>query len=165
MYFIEQPDKATVYQPDASLVDVRFIKIFLAGSIEMGKAEKWHDSVAEAIASKDLGYNYVFHNPRRDEDFTPKMEISQIVWEQDRMEYANYIFMYLDPTTKSPISLLEFGEFISSGKLYVAVDPSFYRYNNLVLTAEHVDQANKIFDTKELAIKALQEDIKNSTFD
>lgn len=37
--------------------------VFLAGSIEMGKAEPWQDQIGEAFEGNE---NVVFFNPRRD---------------------------------------------------------------------------------------------------
>lgn len=42
--------------------------------------------------------------------------------------------MHIGPNTKSPISLLEFGQYISDDKLFIVCDKSFFRYNNLKLT-------------------------------
>jgi len=39
------------------------IKIFLAGSIEMGAAEKWQDKIVQALTDKDV----LILNPRRDD--------------------------------------------------------------------------------------------------
>jgi hypothetical protein len=127
--------------------------IFLAGSIEMGKAARWHEDAARRIASAWDGGDIHFYNPRREEAFTPDMELDQIRWEQRRLLSCDYIFMVIDPHTKSPISLLEFGEFIASGKMFVVCPESFYRYNNLVVTADVYGQ--KIFPTIDDAISML----------
>jgi len=50
-----------VKAPDRPNAEVR---IFLAGSIEMGKAEQWQQQVVDAMAHVD---NLVILNPRRDD--------------------------------------------------------------------------------------------------
>ena len=47
------------------------------------------------------------------------------------MEDATHIVMYFDPTTKSPISLLELGLHASSGKLTVCCPEGFWRKGNV----------------------------------
>lgn len=86
--------------------------VFLAGSIEMGVAEKWQDKVVKAFEGEDV----TFLNPRRD-DWDASWEQSignpqfseQVNWELDNIEAANYIVFYFDPATMSPITLMELG--------------------------------------------------------
>ena len=60
----------------------------------------------------------------------------QINWELDHLEKADIICLYLDPQTTSPISLLELGIHIRSGKLVVCCPPGFYRKANIDLTCK-----------------------------
>lgn len=130
------------------------VSIFLAGSIEMGKAMDWQRDTAQKIHDAwQYDEDIHFYNPRRHGKFTPDMELTQIRWEQERLQRANYIFMVLDPDTKSPISLLEFGEFIASGKMFVVCPETFYRYHNLVVTANMHGQ--RIYHTIDEGIEAL----------
>lgn len=86
--------------------------IFLAGSIEMGSAENWQETVQNALVELPV----TIYNPRRD-NWDSKWEQSinnpefnyQVNWELDKISEASLIFMYLAPGTKSPISLLELG--------------------------------------------------------
>lgn len=86
--------------------------VFLAGSIEMGKAVDWQASVIAALADIDC----LILNPRRpDWDASWVQSIDnpqfneQVTWELDSMENADVIAFYFAPGTMSPISLLEFG--------------------------------------------------------
>lgn len=127
------------------------IKIFLAGSIEQGKAAEWQkwviddlqlyaDKLEEQIqpeCCKDI----LLFNPRRpDWDASlPQTKIDktmkeQIEWELDHLEKSDIICLYLDPNTKSPISLLELGIHIRSGKLVVCCPDGFYRKANVDIT-------------------------------
>lgn len=114
------------------------VNVFLAGTIEMGAVPDWQKDAANKIASMvDDDHHPVFMSPRRDTGFKPGMEEEQIVWEQDRLDSADLIYMYIDENSKSPISLLEFGEYIGTGKLITVCGKRFYRYQNLEYTARH----------------------------
>ena len=85
--------------------------VFLAGSIEMGSAEQW-----QKIAVSLLPDSWTILNPRRDDwdsswvqDPPSPQFRQQVEWELRGIENSDYVLMYLDPNTKSPISLLEFG--------------------------------------------------------
>lgn len=108
--------------------------IFLAGSIEQGKAIDW-----QAIASAKLleeGFNVL--NPRRkdwdetwvQEYINPQMN-QQIGWEDNAMKAAEYIIIYLQPGTHSPISLFEFGKYLTSGKVVMICPEGFWRKANV----------------------------------
>lgn len=108
--------------------------IFLAGSIEQGKAEKWQEMVAHDLRDR-IG---TILDPRRDEwDSSWEQEMGdnqfteQVQWELSAMEKANEILMYFDSDTKSPITLLELGLHASSGKLTVCCPDGFWRKGNV----------------------------------
>lgn len=113
--------------------------VFLAGSIEMGKAENWQDRVTEAL--KDL--NVLILNPRRDDwdsSWEQKKENKkfreQVEWELEALEVADVIVMYFDPKTMSPISLLELGIHSQSDKLIVYCPEGFWRKGNVDIVCE-----------------------------
>jgi len=110
--------------------------IFLAGSIEMGKAEQWQKRVVDML-KKDNG---LLLNPRRDDwDSTWKQSITneqfrlQVNWELKGMEEADYVIMYFAPDTKSPITLLELGMLSQRAKtkLLVCCPNGFWRKGNV----------------------------------
>src|SRR5271154_863946 len=104
---------ATMYKaPDATDGGLGELCIFLAGSIEMGKAEDWQAKLFHSIMS----HNVTVYNPRRDNwDPSWKQDISnpffkeQVVWELDHIDLADIVVFYFDPTTMSPITLMELG--------------------------------------------------------
>lgn len=112
--------------------DSKYFKVFLAGSIEQGKAEEWQDKIVKPFECT----NIMFFNPRNDNWLykDKDSESKQIRWELDHLEKADLIAMYLDPNTKSCISLLELGLYVNSGKLIVACPNSFWRYQNVYET-------------------------------
>jgi poly(3-hydroxybutyrate) depolymerase len=109
--------------------------VFLAGSIEMGKAEDWQTKVEKALAdAEDLA---VF-NPRRDDwDNSWKQTIAdenflgQVEWEHDHLVKADLIFVYFDPETKSPISMMELGLFADRKDMIVVCPDGFWRKGNV----------------------------------
>ena len=108
--------------------------VFLAGSIEMGKAENWQIHVENLLEYTDC----VIFNPRRDDwdsswvqSVTNPQFTNQVTWELMALEKADVIALYLDPATKSPISLLELGLHAGSGKLIVCSPEGFYRKGNV----------------------------------
>lgn len=114
-------------------------KVFLAGSIEQGKAIEWQDM----IVSKANKNNVLFLNPRRDSwDDTLEQNINnpvfneQVNWELDALEEANLIIMYFDANTISPITLLEFGLHCKSGKLVVYCPDGYFRKGNIDVTSK-----------------------------
>ena len=124
--------------------------IFLAGTIEGGNSHDWQEELAKILAEK-----YTVLNPRRKEwiDLGEEEMKRQIHWERSGLHQANKILMYLDPMTKSPISLLEFGMFVKSGKLIVVCPEGFYRKQNVKITAELY--GCPVFDTLEHALSEL----------
>lgn len=115
-------------------------KVFLAGSIEMGKADEWQSRVLSVINDWEIisSYDIEVFNPRRsDWDSSWKQNknnpkfYEQVTWELDHLDQADVIAMYFDSETLSPISLLELGLYASSGKLVVLCPTEFWRNGNV----------------------------------
>ena len=113
-------------------------RVFLAGSIEMGAAENWQDRLTGMLADYDL----TILNPRRDDwDSSWKQSIEdpqfnqQVTWELDALEAADFIALYFDPSTKSPISLLELGLF-TTDNIHVCCPDGFWRKGNVDIVCE-----------------------------
>lgn len=108
--------------------------VFLAGSIEMGRAEAWQAEVELALADAPG----VILNPRRDAwDVSWEQSISnplfreQVEWELEGLERASVVAMYFAPQTQAPITLLELGLFARSGKLVVCCPVGYWRRGNV----------------------------------
>ena len=133
--------KAIVLTPPSSNFDVPkgYKKIFLAGSIEMGKAEDWQQKVITAVSD----FEKVIYNPRRENwDSTwaqtienPKFK-EQVRWELESLENSDLIVMNFTPDTMSPISLMEFGLYARSGKMVVYCPEGFWRKGNVDVVCE-----------------------------
>ena len=116
--------------------------IFLAGSIEMGAAEKWQESLGDWLLEK----NYNVFNPRREDwdsswiqTYESPQFSQQVKWELNALEKSDIIIMYLDPNTKSPISLLELGLYANSKKLWVVCPDGFWRKGNVEVVCSLYD--------------------------
>lgn len=140
--------------------------VFLAGSIEMGKAEDWQTRVTNGLS--DLPVTIL--NPRRDDwdsSWQQKKENAQfreqVEWELSALERANVIAMYFDPSTMSPISLLELGLHAdisnpnSRSKLIVCCPEGFWRKGNVDIVCE-LYRIRQV-ETIEALIAALREEL------
>lgn len=122
------------------------IRIFLAGSIEMGVAEMWQDRIARDLRLEDV----VLFNPRRDDwDSSWKQEASnaqfseQVNWELDHINSSDIVVFYFDPGTKSPITLMELGyvigqDFGAKG-IVVCCPDGFWRKGNVEIMCQRHD--------------------------
>jgi Nucleoside 2-deoxyribosyltransferase like len=125
---------ATILKPPAPLILDDRPSLFLAGSIEMGRAESWQAAMEAALADLDI----LLLNPRRDEwddswvqsIHNPQFR-EQVEWELSAQERAALIAMYFAPDTKAPITLLELGLFARSGKVIVCCPEGFWRRGNI----------------------------------
>lgn len=115
-------------------------KVFLAGSIEMGKAENWQEKLEKGL--QNAGEICVL-NPRRDDwDASWKQEIGnqpfyeQVNWELNGLEQADLVVFYFSPETQSPITMLELGLCTRSGKVVVCCPEGFWRKGNIDIVCE-----------------------------
>jgi len=112
--------------------------IFLAGSIEMDKAIDWQKQCESELQNQ---FNVL--NPRRESwDTSWKQDISNLIfkeqvnWELNALEQADIIIMFFANNTQSPISLLEFGLYARSKKMYVVCENEFWRKGNIDVVCE-----------------------------
>ena len=135
--------------------------VFLAGSIEMNTASNW-----QLECEQKLKNHYHVFNPRRESwDASWKQEITnphfkeQVEWELNALEKSDWIILYFEGSTKSPISLLEFGLYAKENKLLVICENAFWRKGNV----DVVCQKYKIpqYKTIEEALKKLITTNKN----
>lgn len=133
--------------------------IFLAGSIEMGKAENWQAQVEEFF--KYYPREITILNPRREDwdsswtqEFTNPQFYQQVNWELTALDAADLIIMYFHPDTKSPISLLEFGMYAESNKMLVCCPTGFWRKGNVDIVCERYGIPN--YETLDELLKDIQ---------
>jgi hypothetical protein len=135
------------------------LRVFLAGSIEMGAAEKWQELIANSMSDVS---DVVILNPRRDdwdsswEQRADRPQFSgQVSWELDMLEAADMVVMYLAPGTHSPVSLLELGLCARSGKLMVCCPEGFWRRGNVEMVCRR--HRVPLFDSLDCMIAELRE--------
>lgn len=143
-----------------------FKRIFLAGSIEMGKAEDWRKELVDYFSSEKI----IFFNPYRKswdsswkQDPTPGTQFhTQVSWELDHIDKADLVVFYFDPKTQSPITLLELGHALGKEKNVIVCCPDgYFRKGNVVITcARHnVD----VLNTKEEFFAKIKEWIQRNS--
>ncbi len=157
--------------------------VFLAGSIEMGKAEDWQKKLTLMIdqrleaADNPLKQTLTFLNPRRfdwtaewnkDElyqDLEPPMHPEleqQITWELNGLERSAVICFFFQPGTISPISLLELGTFSRTHRVVVFCPFGYFRRSNVIVVCRRfnipmVDSFDDLADkTVELLVKSAE---------
>lgn len=133
--------------------------LFLAGSIEMGVAEKWQEVVIQEL--KD--YDITIFNPRRDDwdsswDDKGEQFNEQVNWELNALEQSDVILMNFCKDTKSPISLLELGLFADSRKMIVVCPQEFWRSGNVAVVCARFNIP--LFRTLDEGIFAVKSKIK-----
>jgi hypothetical protein len=112
------------------------ISIFLAGSIEMGKANNWQADLSLTLEQME----FVVLNPRRKDwdsswgqSFEDANFAQQVNWELDALEVADLILFYFAGGTNSIVSMLELGLMIGKYPKSVAVvcSPDYCRKGNI----------------------------------
>jgi len=120
---------------------VNSYSIFLAGSIEMGKAVDWQTEVTKWLEDNCPDYQHLrIYNPRRSDwnsdwkqDINEPQFYDQVTWELDRIENSDLVVIYFAPDTKSPISLLELGKVseMMTNSCIVCCPKGFWRKGNV----------------------------------
>ncbi len=152
--------KITTLKPPSAIVIPKGQKsVFLAGSIEMGKAEDWQKILSNALED----WKGTLLNPRRpdwDSTWIQSLDnphfVAQVNWELDGLEQADLIIMYFAPNTQSPITLLELGLFAASQKIVVCCPEGFWRKGNVDILCQRygIEQVAHYLDF-EAIIRAL----------
>ena len=126
-------------------------KIFLAGSIEMGKAEDWQQKVITAVSD----FEKVIYNPRR-ENFPindPNASEQQIVWEFNHLRDSDIIIFWFSKGSLNPIVLYELGKWGNSTNkpIFVGCDQEYERKLDVEIQTKLARGNIKIYsDLKEM---------------
>lgn len=137
------------------------ISVFLAGSIEMGKAEDWQVAVEKELKEFEVT---VFNPRRNDWDSSWEQKESsdqfnyQVNWELNRLEESTVVFMYFSPGTQSPISLLELGAFAGRSHMIVCCPTGFWRKGNVDIFCTRANVP--VYENFEDAVGALKTKIR-----
>jgi hypothetical protein len=143
--------------PEEVPEELESTSIFLAGSIEQGTASQWQQEVIAAVEGHPLHGTVTVFNPRRTQwdaswsqtDDNPEF-VEQVNWELDQLWRSDITFFFFDPSTKSPITLMELGIVAGSGKrddVIVVCPPGFWRRGNVqILCARNNIQVHDDLD-------------------
>lgn len=114
------------------------IKVFLAGTIEMGNSIDWQQKIIDDLYESYQDKEITILNPRRkdwDSSWLQTIENEQfneqVNWELDALDVSNFIIMFFDKKSKSPISMLELGLYADSKKMLVCCEEGFWRKGNI----------------------------------
>jgi hypothetical protein len=140
--------------------------LFLAGSIEVGKADDWQKVV---IAGLEAIPGMVM-NPRRPDwdnswgEDSPQLK-EQINWEIDQLECVDTIFFYFQAGTLSPISMMELGLIVGQAsvlatfgdtpqRIFVVCESGFWRRTNITVLCKR--EGIQLFDNLTVGFDALR---------
>lgn len=149
--------------PHYPVIDLSTPSVFLAGSIEMGKAVDWQSYVTSALDP----YQVQVFNPRRDDwdsswtqSIDNKQFVDQVNWEQMYLTISKYVLFNFCKDTYSPISLLELGQRISIDQesIILCCDPQFWRRGNIDVIARNyrVEVLDNLDEAIDLLITRLE---------
>lgn len=143
---IKAPKKAEITDYD--------IVIFLAGSIENGKARDWQTNISERLLTKnDSDKKILVVNPRREEwnsewSNNPKFKHKineQIQWELNYLTNSSIVFFNFCNDTLSPVTLLELGVTTMKQALenkpkfiIINIEDGYLRKENILMTVDHI---------------------------
>lgn len=136
--------------------------IFLAGSIDMGKADDWQKETCKELEEFDI---YLYNPRRNDWDSSWKQEIGnkqfyeQVTWELDGLEKADMIIVNFSKDSKAPITFFELGAHLKDN-IYLCCPEGFYRKGNIDIYVEYYGLKN-YFNTFEDLIKGVKKEIDN----
>lgn len=150
--------KAIEVQAPNEVLENGFLKVFLGGSIEQGRAIDWQTQIIKTLKDEPI----VFLNPRRtdwdsswEQKITNPQFFEQVTWELKSLEQSDFIVIFIDPATTSPITLMEIGLHARSGKMIVCCPEGFYRKGNVDIVGQVYDYP--VVETLDEIITAIKE--------
>jgi hypothetical protein len=160
---------AIVYKAPEDTFDTKYEhmpRIFLAGSIDMGKAENWQQRLERELED----YDVIICNPRRDDwDSTWVQSINnpqfneQVTWELENIESADLIVFYFDPNGQAPITLMELGLVAGMGQNAIVCCPDgYWRKGNVEMICNRY--SIPLCDNIDTFIRLIKEEIRYERF-
>lgn len=137
--------------------------VFLAGSIEMGRAEDWQQGLAKRLLAIDP--SLVVANPRRlnwDASWVQSIDNppfnEQVNWELDHIEQADLVVFHFQPGTQSPITLLELGKHLArpnaAHSTLVSCPEGFWRKGNVDIVCQRAGVRPPFLSLEDLTVAA-----------
>lgn len=167
--------KSSIHEPTSPVLSLlgstalEPFRVFLAGSIDMGEAANWQESLCQRLkfrfnGSDSLKYEVEILNPRRDGEWKTEDQskanstfVQQVAWEQNGIINSNVVFFNFLENSKSPITLLEFGMVIAMKKHAIVSCPKgFWRRGNVeVMCMLQNTKRVTLFDNEKDAVDEL----------
>ena len=151
-----------IYPPHRVAMKPEQALLFLAGSIEMGKAQQWQEDLGTTL--EQMFPHVVVANPRRQDwnsEWAQSLHnpffVEQVDWELDHLEQADYVVFYFDLATQSPITLLELGKVLETkepGRVFVCCPQGFWRKGNVDIACQR--KRVPVYETMEELTQALR---------
>ena len=137
--------------------------VFLAGSIEMGRAEDWQQGLAKRLLAIDP--SLVVANPRRfnwDASWVQSIDNppfnEQVNWELDHIERSELVVFHFQPGTQSPITLLELGKHLArpdaAQATLVSCLEGFWRKGNVDIVCQRAGVRPPFLSLEDLTLAA-----------
>ncbi|KAF7551251.1 hypothetical protein G7046_g7770 [Stylonectria norvegica] len=108
--------------------------IFLAGTTSKTGEPDWRETLTDALAEWPI----TIFNPKRDdwdsiwtEDFSDERWKEQVEWELEMQDLANVIVVLFHGVSSAPVSLLELGLHVRSGKVIACVLDGYSKKGNV----------------------------------
>lgn len=116
-----------IKSPEKYKYNVRGRKLFLAGGIS--NCMDWQRPVVDSL----IDTNLVLFNPRKNDfSYSRTNEYRQIEWEAAHLDESDAILFWFPPETVCPITLFEYGKWLTSNKkLFVGTHPAYLKRLNL----------------------------------
>ena len=125
-----------IYPTDT--IEKQGIKIFLGGTIDMGNSIDWQQKIINDFQDSFAEKEIIIFNPRREnwdsswvQTIQNEQFSGQVNWELDALEASDFIIMFFEKNSKSPVSMLELGLFADSKKMLVCCEEGFWRKGNI----------------------------------
>lgn len=108
--------------------------VFLAGTTSPTNEPDWRQTLAEALSELPV----VIYNPKRDdwdstwrEDFSDARWVEQVNWELEMQDEADVVVVFFHGVSPAPISLLELGLCVRSGRAIVCALDGYSKRGNV----------------------------------
>ncbi|PTB38568.1 hypothetical protein M441DRAFT_28922 [Trichoderma asperellum CBS 433.97] len=126
---------AVVLAPGRPASDLKSRKsVFLAGPTNPTGEADWRETLTEALIELPI----VIYNPKRSdwdstwkEDFSDSRWAEQVEWELGMQDKADIVVVFFHKATPAPISLLELGLCVRSGKAIVCAQDGYSKRGNV----------------------------------
>ena len=151
-----KPPRTHTNNPEVHLkYDNEYWRVFLGGTIEMGKSRDWQQEFVDKVTNhifsgkQKNATSIAILNPRRDnwdssweQSIKNKNFKEQVNWEMDMLIFSDIVIFNILPDSKSPVTMLEIGYMAGMQKhpghknVFICCPNGFYRKGNIEIVCE-----------------------------